>query len=344
MAVWHAAAAAVLPVLLGAAAPDISPADGAVVTDATVTVSARAGLSGGTLIVDGERRASGRAERLTFAIDGHTVANGTHSVEMTGLIPLNRGKATFRMAVPAYTPSGVVAVASGRKLSVVWQRNPEPDITGYSVSVSAGGAAQAGADCPDGRCTAALTLPASAQGEVTVTVVAHRAGAGDSGTGAAKLVLPAKPAGGGGAGDGDAGNGNAGNGEAGDGAAGDGAAVPEAPAASPSATPSPDTPSPSPEDQSAAPSPVPLDTPEDVAPPSSVAAGGALPDDPLPRIVFLTSCAGALLTLLVFGIRAVLARRRPVPAAAPADDVPPPPRPAPVLPSFDDTGYREPWT
>ncbi|ROO88341.1 hypothetical protein EDD29_6006 [Actinocorallia herbida] len=341
MAVWHAAAAAVLPALLGgAAAPDISPGDGAVVTDGTVTVSARAGLSGGTLIVDGERRASGRAERLTFAIDGHAVANGTHTVEMTGLIPLNRGEATFRMAVPAYAPAGVVALASGRKLTVVWQRNPEPDVSGYSVAVSAGGRAQAGVDCPDGRCTAALTLPKSAQGEVTVTVVAHRAGAADSGAGAAELVLPAKPA-----------PAPAGDDGEGEGAAPGTGSVPEgsAPGESPTAAPEDSaTPSPS-EDDDESVAPAPTDTEEDAGPPTPAASvAGASPDDPLPRIIFLTSCAGALLTLLAFAVRALVLRRRPAHAAAhravPAEPAPVPPAPLPIIPSGDDTAYREPWT
>ncbi|MDX6741272.1 hypothetical protein [Actinocorallia sp. A-T 12471] len=342
MAVLHAAAAAVLPVLLGgAAAPDISPGDGAVVTDSTVTVSAKAGLTGGTLIVDGQQRASGRGETLTFTIDGHAVANGTHTVEMTGLIRANRGKATFRMAVPAYAPAGVVAVAAGRNLSVVWQPNPEPDVTGYSVATSAGGSAKASADCPDGRCTAALKLPASASGELTVTVVAHRAGAGDSGAGAAKLVLPAAQA------PAPAGDDGAGQGQ-GDGAAPGGAPVTSTPTSS--ATPGEDglavASQPADGDEQP-PAPTPVEGQEAV--PSPAAVAGVSPTDPLPRIILWTSVAGALATLLAFGVRAVVLRRRSDPFAAhvePVTRVEPvthvePPTPVPV---GDDTDYREPWT
>ncbi|MEO5873606.1 MAG: hypothetical protein ABIQ26_01275, partial [Streptosporangiaceae bacterium] len=177
-----------------AAGPSVSPANGARITSDTVTVTTRSSLLGGSLTVDGVRRDSGIGT-LRYTIDGHQVANGSHSVvARTGLLAKSRTESTFQMAVPAYAPSGVSVSVSGSTVSVGWNRGGEPDLTGYTVS-SRYGSGSTSANCANGRCALSFQVPATAGGDLPVSVVAHRTGSGPSGPsgGTAKLVATARP-------------------------------------------------------------------------------------------------------------------------------------------------------
>jgi hypothetical protein len=185
-----------------AAGPWISPGNGAYLTSDTVTVNAQVTTygyggygngGGGVLIVDGVRRAFGRD--LSYTIDGHQVANGRHyAIATSGYQGPWSVQTTFNMAVPPYAPGGVSVSASGTTVRVSWNKGGEPDLTGYSVN-SRYGTLWVPASCPDGRCEASFKVPASADGDLPVSVVANRTGSGPSGPsgGSVRLVAAPKP-------------------------------------------------------------------------------------------------------------------------------------------------------
>ncbi|WP_460369796.1 Ig-like domain-containing protein, partial [Actinocorallia lasiicapitis] len=182
--VWGLTVLAVTGTVVGvqspaAAAPRISPSDGSTVTTGTVTVRAWASLLGGKLVVDGDVKASGSGEWLTYTLDGHAVANGTHKVELRADLPWDAGTATFAMAVPAVAPVGLSATLDGATASVSWAQNPEPDVTGYTLTAN-GDSKNIDAGSCGGRCTATFAVPAGATGTLPVTVRALRAKAGPS--------------------------------------------------------------------------------------------------------------------------------------------------------------------
>ncbi|MEO3787768.1 hypothetical protein ABGB12_30955 [Actinocorallia sp. B10E7] len=168
-----AAVPVVLAVPARAAGPSISPADGSTVTARTVTIRVRAPESGGRLLVDGVVRDAGGDRELTYTLDGRTVPNGTHQVRFDALDG-DDSESTFRMAARPAAPTGVRASVSGRTVTVVWDANTEPDITGYEVSSERGGASTG--PC-SGTCRASFDVPASASGALAVGVEAERAGA-----------------------------------------------------------------------------------------------------------------------------------------------------------------------
>ncbi|WP_157963556.1 hypothetical protein [Actinocorallia populi] len=193
MRVWFRALVAVAPlvVVLGAggaaqagsaAAPQISPADGSVITASSVTIRVKSAPGGGTLYVDGVPVATGKNRVLQYTINGRTEPNGTHRVRLsaTSGLPWDAASSTFRMAVPASAPSGVTASAKGNKVTVRWQKGDEPDLTGYTLSGDLGSRSVSAGSC-GAQCSVTLTAPASANGQATIQVAAKRSGAAPSG-------------------------------------------------------------------------------------------------------------------------------------------------------------------
>lgn len=193
MRVWFKAlvAAAPLVAVLGAggpvhagsaAAPKITPANGSVITSASVTIRVKAALGGGTLYVDGRPVRTGKNEWLTYTINGKTRPNGTVRVELKSpaLLPWDEARSTFRMAVPASAPSGVTASAKGGKVTVRWQKGSEPDLTGYTLSGDLGTRNISASSC-GAQCSVTLAVPATARGQATIQLVAKRSGAAPSG-------------------------------------------------------------------------------------------------------------------------------------------------------------------
>lgn len=117
-------------------------------------------------------------------LDGATPAhNGVYNVrlrgDVLGVLPGARGKRSFTVRVPPRQPTGLEAKArSDRKVRLQWDRGPEPDLSSYDVRSSSGGALRDGMSvdeiCGRSLCSTTVTLPAGAQGEVDVTVRAHR--------------------------------------------------------------------------------------------------------------------------------------------------------------------------
>jgi hypothetical protein len=197
------------PVVPAAAAGAwISPANGAYLTSDTVTVNAQVpafgyggwggggwggGGGGGVLVVDGVQRAYGRD--MSYMIDGHQIPNGRHyAIATSGYQGPWTVQSTFEMAVPAYPPAGVHVTVSGTTVNVGWNRGGEPDLTGYSVS-SRYTTLWVSAACTGGWCGTNFKVPADANGDLQVSVVANRAGSGPSGPsfGSVRLVAAPKP-------------------------------------------------------------------------------------------------------------------------------------------------------
>ncbi|NRQ40216.1 Ig-like domain-containing protein [Nonomuraea sp. NN258] len=190
-----------------------SPSDGQVVTNGSVTVSARTGalqLSMG-LYVDGpstsrQKIAGGGANQtLSGTFDAGSAPNGTFNVtlkgEITGRI---YATSTFKLRRPAEAPSGVNASMQGTdKIQVTWNKGSEPDLQSYEVSTSQSGIVgrlPADSACSGSSCKAVLAVPGKAAGQrVGFTVKAFR-GDGDGGSiasassGAAYVTLPAPAA------------------------------------------------------------------------------------------------------------------------------------------------------
>ncbi|WP_106400382.1 Ig-like domain-containing protein [Actinocorallia populi] len=157
-----------------AAGPAISPADGSTVTARTVTVRVQAPAGGGRLLVDGVVRDAGSDRELTYTLDGLTVPNGTHRVRFDPVLGGDGSESTFRMATRPAAPTGVRASLAGRTVTVTWNANAEPGITGYEVRSEQGGSS---AGPCSGTCRTSFDVPASASGALAVGVEAERAGA-----------------------------------------------------------------------------------------------------------------------------------------------------------------------
>ncbi|MCD0450610.1 hypothetical protein LO762_15630 [Actinocorallia sp. API 0066] len=184
-----------------AAAPKISPANGSVITSPTVTISVRTAPAGGTLYVDGRPVAQGRNQTLTYTLDGRTEPNGSHTVRLEALLPWDAASSTFKMAVPAATPSGLTVAASGKKVTVRWNKGDEPDLTGYTVSGDLGTKNVSAGSC-GAQCSATFSAAGTASGKATVSVVAKRSGAAASGASSrtvrvSTVQTPNNPGGGG---------------------------------------------------------------------------------------------------------------------------------------------------
>ncbi|ROO90946.1 hypothetical protein EDD29_8688 [Actinocorallia herbida] len=193
----------------GAAAPKITPGDGAVVTSPSVLVSVKTAAGGGTLYVDSKRVGSGKSATLTYRIDGRREPNGTHTVRVDAVIPWDTANSTFRMAVPALRPSGLSVSTSGSKVTVQWSKGPEPDLTGYTVSGDLGTKNVSIGAC-GARCSVTFASSSTASGRATVSVVARRSGAEPSGAASKTVKVSAQPQNGNGSGNGNGtGNGNA---------------------------------------------------------------------------------------------------------------------------------------
>ncbi|GAA3214329.1 hypothetical protein GCM10010468_35030 [Actinocorallia longicatena] len=175
-----------------AAGPAISPANGSVVTSSSVRISVKTGFLGGQLYVnDVPRRSAKGSTLLTWTINGHSSPNGTYHVLLKDpVLALNNSTSTFRMAVPAYAPSGLQAKASGGTVTISWKRGEEPDLTGYTVSSSLGRSRSVGMGaCGGGRCTTTLSVGANMGGQIAVQVVAKRKGAAPSGAAGGTVKL-----------------------------------------------------------------------------------------------------------------------------------------------------------
>ncbi|WP_344448503.1 hypothetical protein [Actinocorallia aurantiaca] len=190
--VWLKALVAVAPLvtMLGAgvpaqakaaAAPQITPASGSVITSSSVTIRVKSAAGGGTLHVDGRPVATGKNKWLTYTINGKTTPNGTVKVKLDALIPWDEASSTFRMAVPASAPSGVTAsVTANNKVTVKWNKGTEPDLTGYTLSGDIGSKSISAGSC-GAQCSVTLAAGPSASGQATIQVVAKRSGAAASG-------------------------------------------------------------------------------------------------------------------------------------------------------------------
>ncbi|MEO3785354.1 hypothetical protein ABGB12_18650 [Actinocorallia sp. B10E7] len=164
-----------------AAAPQITPASGSVITSSSVTIRVKSAVGGGTLYVDGRPVRTGKNTWLTHTINGKTTPNGTVKVKLEAVLPWDEASSTFRMAVPASAPSGVTASVTGNnKVTVRWNKGTEPDLTGYTLSSDFGTRNVSAASC-GAQCSVTLTAPATAGGQATIQVVAKRAGAAASG-------------------------------------------------------------------------------------------------------------------------------------------------------------------
>ncbi|GAB2822952.1 hypothetical protein GCM10022221_21220 [Actinocorallia aurea] len=187
-----------------AAAPKITPGNGAVITSSTVTISVKTAPGGGTLYVDGKRIGTGKSKTLTYRIDGRNEPNGTHTVRVDAVIPWDTANSTFRMAVPALRPSGLSVSTSGNKVTAQWSKGREPDLTGYTVSGDLGTKNVSIGAC-GAKCSVTFASPSTASGRATVSVVARRSGADPSGAASRTVKVTAKPeTGGGGTGGGPA--------------------------------------------------------------------------------------------------------------------------------------------
>ncbi|MFB4283697.1 hypothetical protein ACBJ59_50945 [Nonomuraea sp. MTCD27] len=190
-----------------------SPSDGQVVSDSSVTVSARTGLMQLRigLYVEGpstpsQKVAGGGANQTisgTFAAGD--APNGTFTVTLKGEITGTRyATSTFKLRRPAEAPGDVNASKQGTsKVLVTWSRGSEPDLQSYEVSNTQSGVVgrlPADSACAGSSCKAVLGVPAKAAGQrVGFTVKAFR-GDGDGGSigsgesAAAYISFPAAPA------------------------------------------------------------------------------------------------------------------------------------------------------
>ncbi|MEV4174503.1 hypothetical protein [Nonomuraea sp. NPDC049709] len=189
-----------------------SPSDGQVVSDSSVTVSARTGLMQLRigLYVEGpstpsQKVAGGGANQTisgTFAAGD--APNGTFTVTLKGEITGTRyATSTFKLRRPAEAPGDVNASKQGTsKVLVTWSKGSEPDLQSYEVSNTQSGVVgrlPADSACAGSSCKAVLGVPAKAAGQkVGFTVKAFR-GDGDGGSigsgesAAAYISFPAAP-------------------------------------------------------------------------------------------------------------------------------------------------------
>ncbi|MGW4793809.1 hypothetical protein ACWEPC_15545 [Nonomuraea sp. NPDC004297] len=189
-----------------------SPSDGEVISNSSVTVSARTGLMQLRmgLYVDGpstpsRQVASGGANQtLSGTFDADDVPNGTFTVTLKGEITGTRyASVSFRLRRPATAPGSVDARRQGTdKVLVTWSKGSEPDLQSYEVSNTQSGVVgrlPADGACAGSSCKAVLAVPSKAAGQrVGFTVKAFR-GDGDGGSiasgdsPAAYVAFPAVP-------------------------------------------------------------------------------------------------------------------------------------------------------
>jgi hypothetical protein len=146
-----------------AQAPGVSVSLGGVgdgqIVDGTIglrgSASASTGVDSIELSIDGVVVASARPSGIRTDTDlpytwdtaistasGALAANGSYTVRVSA--SANGGgsdsaTASVRVDNPASTPTGVATSASGGTVTVSWNSNPEPDITGYRVERDGGG-------------------------------------------------------------------------------------------------------------------------------------------------------------------------------------------------------------
>ncbi|MFC5831699.1 hypothetical protein [Nonomuraea insulae] len=172
-----------------------APSDGQVVSDASVTVSARTGLVqlNMGLYVDGPSTSSqkvaggGANQTISGTFAAGDAPNGTFTVTLKGEITgTSYATSTFKLRRPAEAPGNVNASRQGtEKVLVTWSRGTEPDLQSYEVSNTQSGVVgrlPADSACSGSSCKAVLAVPAKAVGQkVGFTVKAFR-GDGDGGS------------------------------------------------------------------------------------------------------------------------------------------------------------------
>lgn len=161
----------------------ISPSAGSAVTASTLVVKGSVGTSDQAKLTFNGLTYEGKGS-VTRSFDAHEMRNGSYTAKIEKKIFFWENKSsTFSLRTPPYSPKGVSASVSGKKLKVTWNLGPEPDLTGYEVSAAGAGSGTGSADamCAGTSCAKTFTIPSSVSGRVSVVVRARRSN-GSGGT------------------------------------------------------------------------------------------------------------------------------------------------------------------
>jgi hypothetical protein len=163
-----------------------------VVTASTLVVKGSVGTSDQAKLTFNGLTYEGKGS-VTRSFDAHEMPNGSYTAKIEKKIFFWDNKSsTFSLRTPPYSPKGVSASVSGKKLKVTWNLGPEPDLTGYEVSAGGAGSGVGSDDamCAGTSCAKTFTIPSSVSGRVSVVVRARRSN-GSGGT----ITSPASSAG-----------------------------------------------------------------------------------------------------------------------------------------------------